>query len=66
MATFNSLKDTEKNAHHKAIFEMLSSHEKTDKKETEDGYGVIELDSSELETIKKELVGFVQDARARA
>ena len=66
MATFNSLKDTEKNAHHKAIFEMLSSHEKTDKKETEDGYGVIELDSSELETIKNELVGFVQDARASA
>ena len=66
MATFLKLKDTEKNDHHKAIFELLASHEKTDKAETEDGYGVIELDSSELESIKNELVGFVQDARASA
>ena len=66
MATFITLKDTEKNDHHKRIFEILASHETSDKAETEDGYGEITLDSSELELIKEELSGFVQDARASA
>ena len=65
MARFNELKDTEKNIHHKAIFELLASHE-SEVKETEDGYGEITLDGSELEQIKEELSGYVQDARAGA
>lgn len=64
MATFYKLKDTETNEHHKAIFELLASHEKTGKTETEDGYGEIALDATELETVKNELAGYVQDARA--
>ena len=66
MATFNKLKETEKNAHHKAIFELIAKHETESKQETEDGYGEITLDNSELEQIKEELAGFVQDARASA
>ena len=66
MATFNKLKETEKNAHHKAIFELIAKHETVSKQETEDGYGEITLDNSELEQIKEELAGFVQDARASA
>ena len=62
MATFNKLKDTEKNAHHKAIFDILASHESSCD-ETQDGYGEIWLDNSELEEIRDELVGYVQDAR---
>ena len=62
MATFNTLKDTEKNAHHKAIFDILASHESSCA-ETQDGYGEIWLDNSELEEIRDELVGYVQDAR---
>ena len=65
MATFNQLKETEQNIHHKAIFELLASHE-SEAKETEDGYGEITLDGSELEQIKEELSGYVQDARAGA
>ena len=65
MATFYKLKETEKNEHHKAIFELLASHESgTD--ETQDGYGEITLDNSELETIKEEMAQIVQDARASA
>ena len=65
MATFNKLKETEKNEHHKAIFEILAAHE-TGSDETQDGYGQITLDSGELETIKDEMAAIVQDARARA
>ena len=63
MATFTQLKDTEKNEHHKAIFELLAGHE-TCTDETQDGYGEITLDNSELETIKEEMAQIVQDARA--
>lgn len=65
MATFNKLKETEKNDHHKAIFEILASHESACE-ETQDGYGQIVLDSTELETIKEEMSAIVQDARASA
>ena len=65
MATFNKLKETEKNEHHKAIFEILASHE-TGSDETQDGYGQITLDSGELEIIKNEMSSIVQDARASA
>lgn len=66
MSTFTKLQTTETNPHHRKIFEILASHETADKKETEDGYKEIALDSSELETIKNELSDFVQDARAEA
>ena len=64
MTTFKKLTETEKNTHHKKIFEILASHETSDKTETEDGYGEITLDNSDLESIRDELAGFVQDARA--
>ena len=64
MATFKKLTETEKNPHHKKIFEILASHETSNKTETEDGYGEITLDNSDLEQIRDELAGFVQDARA--
>ena len=62
MATFNKLKDTETNIHHKAIFDILARHE-PDSAETQDGSCFITLDNSELETIQQELSGYVQDAR---
>ena len=65
MATFNQLKDTEKNEHHRAIFELLATRE-VGSNETQDGYKEIALDATELETIKNELAGYVQDARAAA
>ena len=65
MATFNTLVSTEKNAHHKAIFEILASHE-SGADETQDGYAEIQLDAGELETIKNEMSDIVQDARASA
>ena len=65
MATFNQLKDTETNIHHKAIFELLAEREAT-AEQTQDGIGEITLDNSDLETIKDELAGFVQDARSEA
>ena len=65
MATFNKLKETEKNDHHKAIFEILASHESACE-ETQDGYEQIVLDSTELESIKEEMSAIVQDARASA
>lgn len=65
MATFNKLKETEKNEHHKKIFEILASHE-TGTDETKDGYEQIVLDATELETIKNEMSAIVQDARASA
>ena len=64
MATFNKLKETEKNDHHKAIFEIIARHE-APSTETQDGNGKeIVLDNSELEQIRDELAGCVQDARA--
>ena len=65
MATFNQLKDTEKNEHHRAIFELIASRE-VGNDETQDGYEQITLDAGELETIKSELSDYVQDARAAA
>lgn len=64
MATFNQLQTTEKNDHHKAIFEIIACHE-APTTETQDGNGKeIVLDNSELEQIRDELAGCVQDARA--
>lgn len=63
MATFTELTKTEKNAHHKKIFALIAEHEAT-APQTEDGIGEITLDNSDLETIRDELAGFVQDARA--
>lgn len=65
MASFNQLKDTETNIHHKAIFDLLAQREAT-AQQTQDGIGEIVLDSSDLETIKDELASYVQDARAAA
>lgn len=62
MATFRDLRQTEKNCHHKKIFEILANHE-SEVAETEDGYEQIVLDSTELDAIKEELAGYVQDAR---
>ena len=64
MATFNQLQTTEKNDHHKAIFEIIARHE-VQTTETQDGNGKeIVLDNSELEQIRDQLAGCVQDARA--
>ena len=64
MATFNKLQTTEKNEHHRAIFEIIAKHE-SQEAETQDGPGAeIVLDNSELEQIRDELAGCVQDARA--
>ena len=64
MATFNKLQTTEKNEHHRAIFEIIAKHESLEA-ETQDGPGAeIVLDNSELEQIRDELAGCVQDARA--
>ena len=65
MATFEKLKTTEKNEHHRALFEILASHEKGGN-ETQDGYEQIVLDATELETIKNEMSDIVQDARTAA
>ena len=64
MATFNKLQTTEKNEHHRAIFEIIAKHE-SQEAETQDGPGAeIVLDNSELEQIRDELADCVQDARA--
>ena len=63
--TFNKLKDTETNEHHKKIFELLAGHESSCD-ETQDSYKEITLDAKELETIKDEMSAIVQDARASA
>ena len=63
MATFNELTQTEKNEHHKAIFETIAKHE-NEQTYTADGVGEpIALDASELETIRDEMAAIVQDAR---
>ena len=59
---FSKLKESETNPHHKAIFEILAKRESAGKI-TQDGYPEIVLDSTELESIRDELVGYVQDAR---
>ena len=64
-ARFNDLVKTETNEHHKAIFEILARHEGNGKV-TQDGYGQIVLDASELDSIKEEMSAIVQDARAEA
>ena len=61
MATFKSLIETETNTHHKAIFGILASHEKSDTKETQDGYEAITLDAGELEEIKNQMYENVRD-----
>lgn len=62
MATFKQLSSNEKNEHHKKIFSIIAEHE-VEKKETDDGYGQIALDATELETIRDEMSQIVQDAR---
>lgn len=62
MATFRDLRTTEKDVHHKAIFDTIAKHESACT-ETQDGYEQIVLDASELETIRDEMVSIVQDAR---
>lgn len=62
MATFKKLTETEKNEHHKAVFQILAEHE-SECEETTDGYGEISLDNGELEQIRDELAAYVQDAR---
>ena len=63
MATFNELKNTETNAHHKAIFEIIAKRENLSEM-TEDGPGkAIALDSSELALIRDNLAEEVQEAR---
>ena len=62
MATFKELSSNEKNEHHKKIFSIIAEHE-VEKKETDDGYGQIALDATELETIRDEMSQIVQDAR---
>ena len=63
MATFNNLRQTEKNEHHKTIFDIIAKHE-SGNDETQDGYEQIVLDATELELIKDEMTAIVQDARA--
>ena len=65
MASFRQLTETEENVHHKNIFAIIAEHEQSGAG-TQDGPRVIELDSGELERIRDELAGFVQDARASA
>ena len=65
MATFNNLRQTEKNEHHKTIFDIIAKHE-SGNDETQDGYEQIVLDATELELIKDEMTAIVQDARASA
>jgi hypothetical protein len=62
MARFEELVLTETNEHHRRIFETIAKHESAGH-ETEDGYGPIALDSSELELIRDEAAAIVQDAR---
>ena len=63
MATFNELVNTETNAHHKAIFEIIARREDLSEI-TEDSPGkAIALDSSELELIRDHLSQQVQEAR---
>lgn len=63
MATFNELVNTETNAHHKAIFEIIAKRENLSEM-TEDASGKpIALDSSELALIRDNLAEEVQEAR---
>lgn len=62
MATFKSLTTTEQNEHHNRIFSIIAEHE-SEVEETQDGYKEIALDAGELEMIRDELHGWVQDAR---
>lgn len=65
VARFEELAKSETNEHHKAIFEILAKREGSGRV-TEDGYKQIELDATELESIKEEMSAIVQDARASA
>ena len=63
MATFTELVNTETNAHHKAIFEIIAKRE-VSSSITEDSPGKpIALDSTELELIRDHLSQQVQEAR---
>ena len=55
MATFKSLAKTEKNKNHKRIFDIIARHEAECAETTNDGYGEITLDASELSEIRDTL-----------
>jgi|GEM_PF-2899133 len=55
MATFKSLTETEKNKNHKRIFDIIARHEAECTETTNDGYGEITLDASELSAIRDTL-----------
>ena len=63
MATFNELVNTETNAHHKAIFEIIAKREGPADMTTDGPGKAIALDSSELELIRDHLAQQVQEAR---
>ena len=62
MATFTELVNTETNAHHKAIFEIIAKREGPNNI-TKDGPTPIALDSSELALIRDNLAEEVQESR---
>ena len=55
MATFKSLTETEKNKNHKRIFDIIANRESECTETTNDGYGQITLDASELAAIRDAL-----------
>ena len=63
MATFNELVNTETNAHHKAIFEIIAKRESSAGLTADGASQPIALDASELETICDNMSQIVQDAR---
>lgn len=65
MATFKSLTETEKNEHHRRIYSILAEHESS-VEETQDGYKEIALDAGELNAIRDEMYGVVQDSLAQS
>ena len=62
MATFTELSHTEKNEHHRNIFSILASHE-TCASGTQDGGDALQLDVTELDSIRDELSAVVTEAR---
>ena len=63
MATFNELVNTETNAHHKAIFEIIASRESGAGLTADGASQPIALDASELELIRDNMAQIVQDSR---
>ena len=63
MATFNELTQTETNAHHKAIFEIIAKRESSAGLTADGASQPIALDASELELIRDNMAQIVQDSR---